>query len=58
MSLLPVRMRKILSKMNVLDWSQQISHYKSMQIFYDAKGQLTSQAEVGSTLDLNSSKLL
>ena len=35
--------------MKVLEWSQQISHCKSMQIFYDALGKLTPQAEVGST---------
>ena len=40
------------------EWSQQISHCKSMQIFYDAQGKLTPQTEVGSTLNLNSSKLL
>ena len=31
-SLLPARMRKIHSKMRVLEWSQQISNCKSMQI--------------------------
>ena len=31
-SLLPARMRKIHSKMRVLEWSQQISDCKSMQI--------------------------
>ena len=40
-SLLPARMRKIHSKMKVLEWSQQISNCKSMQIFYDAQGKLT-----------------
>ena len=39
--------------MKVLEWSQQISHCKSMQIFYDAQ-----RSEVGSTLKSNSSKLL
>ena len=33
-----LQMRKIHSKMKVLEWSQQISHCKSMQIFYDAQG--------------------
>ena len=51
-------MRKIHSKMKVLEWSQQISHCKSMQIFYDAQGKLTPQSEVGFTLNSNSSKLL
>ena len=44
-------------KKKVLKWSQQISHCKSMQIFYDAQGKLTLQAEAG-ILNLNSSKLL
>ena len=42
-----LQMRKIHSKMK---WSQQISHCKSMQIFYDAQGNLTPQSKVGSTL--------
>ena len=57
-SLLPARMKKIHSKMKVLEWSQQISHCKSMMIFYDAQGKLTPQSEIGSTLNSNSSKLL
>ena len=44
--------------MKVLEWSQQISHCKFIQIFYDAQGKLTPQSEVGSTLNSNSSKLL
>ena len=44
--------------MKVLEWSQQISNSKSMQIVYDAQGKLTPQFEVGSTLNSNSSKLL
>ena len=40
-----LQMRKINSKMKVLEWSQQISHCKSMQIFYDAQGKLTSQSK-------------
>ena len=31
--------------------SQQISHCKSMQIFYDAQGKLNPQSKVGSTLN-------
>ena len=50
-SLLPARMRKIHSKMKVLVWSQQISHCKSLQIFYDAQGKLTPLSKVGSTLN-------
>ena len=34
--LLPARMKKIHPKMEVLEWSQHISHYKSMGIFPDA----------------------
>ena len=41
--LLPARMKKIHLKMKVLEWSQHISHYKSMGIFPDAQGQLTHQ---------------
>ena len=46
-----LQMRNIHSKMKVLEWSQQISHCKSMQIFYDAQGKLTPQSKVGSTLN-------
>ena len=51
-------MRKIRSKMKVLEWSQQTSDCKSMQIFYDAQGKLTPQSEVGSILNSNSSKVV
>ena len=44
--------------MKMLEWSQQISQCKSMQIFYDAQRKLTPQSEVGSALNSNSSKLL
>ena len=37
--------------MKVPEWSQQIFHCKSMQIFYDAQGKLTPQSKVGSTLN-------
>ena len=40
MSLLPARMKMIQSKMKELEWSQHFSHYKSMWIFPNAKGQL------------------
>ena len=46
-----LQMRKIHSKMKVLEWSQQISHCKSMQIFYDAQGNLTTQSKVDSILN-------
>ena len=45
-----LQMRTIHSKKKVLEWSQQITHCKSMQIFYDAQGKLTPQSKVGSTL--------
>ena len=48
--LLPTN-EEIHSKMKMLEWSQQISHCKSMQIFYDAQGKLTPQSKVGSTLN-------
>ena len=35
----------------VLEWSQKISHCKSMQIFYDAQWKLTPESKVGSTLN-------
>ena len=44
--------------MKALEWSQQISNFKSMQIFYGAQGKLTPQSQVGSTLNSNSSKLI
>ena len=46
--LLSARMKKIHPKMKVLEWSQHISHYKSMGIFSDAQGQLTHKSLVGS----------
>ena len=38
---LPARMRMIDSKMKELECSQDFFHYKSMEIFQDAQGQLT-----------------
>ena len=46
--LLSARMKKIHPKMKVLEWSQHISHYKSMGIFQDAQGQLTHKSLVRS----------
>ena len=46
--LLSARIKKIHPKMKVLEWSQLFSHYKSMGIFLDAKGQLTHKYLVGS----------
>ena len=46
--LLSARMKTIHPKMKVLEWSQHFSHYKSMGIFPDAKGQLTHKSLVGS----------
>ena len=48
--LLSARMKKIHSKMKVLDWSQHFSHYKSTEIFSDAQGQLTHKSLVRSCL--------
>ena len=45
--LLSARMTKIHQKMNALEWSQYLSHYKSMGIFPDAQGQLTHKSLVG-----------
>ena len=42
MSSLPATMRMIDSKIKELEGSQDFSHYKSMGIFTDAQGQLTS----------------
>ena len=44
--------------MKVLECSQDFSHYKSMEIFPDAKGQLTPQSMVGSGQISNSSETL
>ena len=43
LTLLPARMKKISWKMKVPKWSQRFSHYKSMEIFPKAQGQLTHQ---------------
>ena len=44
--------------MKALEWSQQISHYKSMGIFPDAQGQLTHKSFVGYCPISNPSKIL
>ena len=46
--LLSARTKKIHAKMEVLEWSQHFSHYKSMGIFPNAQGQLTHKSLVGS----------
>ena len=46
--LLSARMKKIHTKMKVLERSQHFSHHKSMGIFPDAQGQLTHKSLVGS----------
>ena len=38
MSLLTTRLRKIYSKIKVVEWSQKTSHCKSVQMAYDAQG--------------------
>ena len=55
---LPARMRLIKSKMKELECSQSFSHYKSMGIFPDAQGQLTSQSLVRSGRISNSFYML
>ena len=46
--LVTCKMKKIQLKMNALECSQDFSHYKSMEIFPEAQGQLTLQSMVGS----------
>ena len=46
MSLLPARMKMIHSKLKGQEWSQQCSHYMSMEIFPDTQGRLTSQSMI------------
>ena len=58
MSSLPAIMRLIKLKMKELECSQNFSHYKSMGIFPDAQGQLTSQSLVRSGRISNSSEML
>ena len=55
---LPAKMKKIQSKMKVLEWPQHISHCKSMGISPQAQGQLTPQTVVGSGQNLNSVETL
>ena len=49
---------KINFKLKALEWSQYFSHYKSMEIFWDAQGQVTHKSLVGSCIISNSTKLL
>ena len=58
MASLPARMRMIESKMKELECSQDFSHYKSMEIFQDAQGQLTPQSLVESGPNSKLSKIL
>ena len=55
---LPAKVRMIESKMKELECSQDFSHYKSMEIFPDAQGQLTLQSMVKSGPNSNFSKIL
>ena len=52
------RMKKIHPKMKVLEWSQHVSHYKSMGIFPDTQGQLTHKSLVGSCQISNPNEIL
>ena len=56
--LLSAKMKKIHSKMKVLEWSQHFSHYNSMGIFPDAQWQLTHKSLVGSCLISNPYEIL
>ena len=56
--LLSARMKKIHPKMKVQEWSQHFSHYKSMEMFPDAQGQLTHKSLVGSCPISNPSEIL
>ena len=58
MSSLPARMKKIKLKMNVLDCSQEFSHYKSMGSLPNAQGQPTLLSTVRTGQISNSSKTL
>ena len=55
---LPARMTKIHLKMKVLEWLQQFSHYRSMEIFPDAQEQPTHKSLVRSCRTSNPSKTL
>ena len=50
MSSLPARIKK-------LECSKYVSHYKSMELFPGAQGQLTLQSVVGAGRSLNSSEI-
>ena len=56
--LLSLRMKKINPKMNILEWSQHFSHYKSMGIFLDAQRQLTHKSLIQSWPNSNPSEIL
>ena len=58
MSSLPTRMKMIHTKMKELECSQDFSLYKSLGIFPDAQGQLTSQSLVESGPNSNLSEIL
>ena len=58
MSSLPTRIKLIHTKMKELEWSQDLSHYKSMRIFQNAQGQLTPPSLVDSGPNSNLSEIL
>ena len=58
LSSFPARIRMIDSKMKELEFKQEFSHYKSMGIFPDAKGQLNPQSSVRSDRIPNSTEML
>ena len=56
--LVSAKMKRFQSKTKALEWSQHLSHCKSMGIFSDGQGQLTPQSMVGSGQISNSFKTL
>ena len=54
---LPARIKMIKSKMKELEWSQHFPHYKSIEMFPDAQGQLIPQSLVHFDQNLNSTRL-
>ena len=58
MFLLPTVMKMIHTKIKELECSQDFSHYKSLGIFPDAQGQLTTQSLVESGPNLNLFEIL
>ena len=56
MSLFPIRLKRLHSKMKALEWSHYFSHCKSMGMFSNGQGQLTPQSMVGTGVVSDSSE--